>query len=123
MAVDALAAGKDVYLEKPITHTIAEGATLTHAVRTAKNILQCGSSSEVGLIFAMPLIWCRRAASVALHRCEPIGGRTITGTGRPNPSTSRLSIGSSGSGPLLNSPLLRKSLIIGAGSGILAAAP
>ena len=42
MAVDALAAGKDVYLEKPVTHTIEEGATLTHAVRSGKRILQCG---------------------------------------------------------------------------------
>jgi predicted dehydrogenase len=42
MAVDALKAGKDVYLEKPVTHTIEEGATLTHAVRSSKQILQCG---------------------------------------------------------------------------------
>jgi predicted dehydrogenase len=42
MAVDALAAGKDVYLEKPVTHTIEEGATLTRAVRSGKQILQCG---------------------------------------------------------------------------------
>lgn len=42
MAVAALAAGKDVYLEKPVTHTIEEGATLSHAVRSGKQILQCG---------------------------------------------------------------------------------
>jgi len=42
MAVDALAAGKDVYLEKPVTHTIEEGAVLAHAVRSSKQILQCG---------------------------------------------------------------------------------
>ena len=42
MAVDALAAGKDVYLEKPVTHTIEEGALLTKAVRSSKQILQCG---------------------------------------------------------------------------------
>jgi predicted dehydrogenase len=42
MAVDALAAGKDVYLEKPVTHIIEEGATLTRAVRSSKQILQCG---------------------------------------------------------------------------------
>jgi len=42
MAMDALKAGKDVYLEKPVTHTIEEGATLTHAVRSSKQILQCG---------------------------------------------------------------------------------
>ena len=42
MAVDALKAGKDVYLEKPATHTIEEGATLIRAVRSSKRILQCG---------------------------------------------------------------------------------
>ena len=42
MALDALKAGKDVYLEKPVTHTIEEGVALTHAVRSGKQILQCG---------------------------------------------------------------------------------
>src|SRR5215470_9556662 len=42
MAVDALAAGKDIYLEKPVTHTIEEGAALIAAVRSSKRILQCG---------------------------------------------------------------------------------
>src|SRR5262249_23309949 len=42
MAVDALNAGKDVYLGKPVTHTIEEGSALTKAVRTNKKILQCG---------------------------------------------------------------------------------
>jgi predicted dehydrogenase len=42
MAVDAVAAGKDVYLEKPVTHTIEEGAVLSRAVRGSKQILQCG---------------------------------------------------------------------------------
>jgi predicted dehydrogenase len=42
MAVDALKAGKDVYLEKPVTHTMEEGDILTKAVRSSKQILQCG---------------------------------------------------------------------------------
>jgi len=42
MAVDALKAGKDVFLEKPVTHTLDEGAALTRAVRSGKQILQCG---------------------------------------------------------------------------------
>lgn len=42
MALDALAAGKDVYLEKPVTHAIEEGAALIAAVRSNKRILQCG---------------------------------------------------------------------------------
>jgi predicted dehydrogenase len=42
MAVDALAAGKDVYLEKPVTHAMEEGLTLAHAARSSNRILQCG---------------------------------------------------------------------------------
>ena len=42
IASAALAAGKDVYLEKPVTHTIEEGATLISAVHASKQILQCG---------------------------------------------------------------------------------
>jgi predicted dehydrogenase len=42
IAVAALQAGKDVYLEKPVTHTLEEGAALQKAVRGSKQILQCG---------------------------------------------------------------------------------
>lgn len=42
MAAEALAADKDVYLEKPVTHTVEEGAVLTRAVRSSKQIVQCG---------------------------------------------------------------------------------
>ena len=42
VATDAVAAGKDVYLEKPVTHTIEEGDPLIRAVRSSKCILQCG---------------------------------------------------------------------------------
>lgn len=42
IAVAALAAGKDVYLEKPVTHTLEEGDTLQKSVRSSRQILQCG---------------------------------------------------------------------------------
>ena len=42
ITVDAIKAGKDVYLEKPVTHTLEEGVTLQRAVRSSKQILQCG---------------------------------------------------------------------------------
>jgi len=42
IAAAALAAGKDVYLEKPVTHTLAEGDTLLRSVRSSRQILQCG---------------------------------------------------------------------------------
>ena len=42
MALDALKSGKDVFLEKPVTHSIGEGAALIRAVRSSKQVLQCG---------------------------------------------------------------------------------
>ena len=42
IAVAAIAAGKDVYLEKPVTHSLEEGETLEKSVRSSRQILQCG---------------------------------------------------------------------------------
>jgi predicted dehydrogenase len=42
IAVAALTAGKDVYLEKPVTHTLEEGEVLQKSVRSSRQILQCG---------------------------------------------------------------------------------
>lgn len=56
MAVDALEAGKDVYLEKPVTHTIEEGVALSRAVRSGRRYCSVACSSAVGRIFAMQLI-------------------------------------------------------------------
>ena len=46
MATDAVSAGKDVYLEKPLTFTIAEGQKLVEAVRNADAILGVGSQQR-----------------------------------------------------------------------------
>ncbi len=45
MALEAIAAGKDVYLEKPMTHTIEEGKRLVQAVKDNKRVLQVGSQT------------------------------------------------------------------------------
>lgn len=42
IALDALAAGKDVYLEKPMTHTLAEAKELFERARDSKRIVQVG---------------------------------------------------------------------------------
>ena len=43
MAIDAVEAGKDVYLEKPMAHTIEEGFRLIDAVRRTRRVVQIGS--------------------------------------------------------------------------------
>ena len=42
MTVDAVNAGKDVYVEKPISHTIEEGERVEKAVANSKQIVQVG---------------------------------------------------------------------------------
>jgi predicted dehydrogenase len=39
---DAVAAGKDAYVEKPVTHTLEEDESVIRAVRDSKRIVQCG---------------------------------------------------------------------------------
>jgi predicted dehydrogenase len=42
MVLDALAAGKDVYVEKPLCHTPEEGVALVEAERKSKQVIQVG---------------------------------------------------------------------------------
>jgi predicted dehydrogenase len=43
MAIDALDAGKDVYVEKPMAHKVDEGFRMIEAVRRTKRVLQVGT--------------------------------------------------------------------------------
>jgi len=42
MTIAAVQAGKDVYVEKPLTHSVEEGASVIAAVRTTNRIVQVG---------------------------------------------------------------------------------
>lgn len=46
MTVDAIAAGKDVYVEKPVTHTLEEGGMLENAVSASKQVVQTGTQQR-----------------------------------------------------------------------------
>src|SRR5204863_7048599 len=46
MTVDAVKAGKDVYVEKPLTHTLAEGKTVIDAVKKSKSVVQVGTQQR-----------------------------------------------------------------------------
>ena len=46
MTLDAVAAGKDVYVEKPVSHTIAEGAEMVKAIEASKQIVQTGTQQR-----------------------------------------------------------------------------
>ena len=123
MAVDALAAGKDVYLEKPVTHTIEEGATLTRAVRSSKQILQCGMQQRSWTHFRDAVDLIQGGSLGRVTQVRTYWWQNYHRTGRPSPSIRRRWIGSYGSAALPISPSARKNSTTGAGSGISAAAP
>lgn len=50
-AIAAANAGKDIYLEKPLTYTVEEGQKLVQAVRKNKVILQTGSMQRSSVYF------------------------------------------------------------------------
>lgn len=52
-AVAAAEAGKDIYLEKPLTYSIAEGRKLVSAVAKHKRVLQVGSQQRSSIHFLM----------------------------------------------------------------------
>ncbi len=51
MGVMACRAGKDVYLEKPVSHTIEEGRHLVDAAAAHQRIIQCGLRQRSGTHF------------------------------------------------------------------------
>ena len=51
VVVDALLAGKDVYCEKPMSHSIADGEAMVHAVQSGHNFVQVGSQRVSSALF------------------------------------------------------------------------
>jgi predicted dehydrogenase len=46
ITIDAVRAGKDVYCEKPVTHTLAEAEPLMAAVRQSRRVVQTGTQQR-----------------------------------------------------------------------------
>jgi predicted dehydrogenase len=68
MCVEACAAGKDVYCEKPLSLCVAEGRAMVKAAREHKRVVQCG-------IQRMSSTYCQEAA--AAIRSGAIGKVTV----------------------------------------------
>jgi predicted dehydrogenase len=86
MTIDAIAAGKDVYVEKPLTHRLAEGKSILEAQNKHKRIVQVGTQQRsmpqfekarellkkgrIGPIYKVHLTWNRNTDRV---RKNPLG--------------------------------------------------
>src|SRR5438477_7192347 len=89
-AVDAMNAGKDVYLEKPMIHTYEDGPEIIATARKTKRILQVGSqrvssmlyqkakelvaAGSIGQIRAISARWGRNSGLGAFDSCRPPAG-------------------------------------------------
>jgi predicted dehydrogenase len=51
VVVDACAAGKDVYCEKPMSHTVEDGFAMVDAVRKGNRIMQVGSQRVSSIVY------------------------------------------------------------------------
>ena len=51
MTIDAVQAGKDVYVEKPLAHTVDEGFRMIDAVRRTKRVVQVGTQRRSSELF------------------------------------------------------------------------
>ncbi len=86
MAMEAVRAGKDVYCEKPLSRTIAEGRLLCNAVKRYARVFQTGSHqrSDRNFRFACELVRNGRIGTIrkivieilANNRENPIGWKT-----------------------------------------------
>jgi predicted dehydrogenase len=92
MTVDACAADKDVYVEKPLTHSLSEGKTVIHAQNKHKRIVQVGTQQRsmphiqkayqivkdgrLGKVHKVHLTW-NRNVSWALKRELGIDPKTV----------------------------------------------
>jgi predicted dehydrogenase len=80
IGVDAVRAGKDVYLQKPASLTIAEGRALSNAVQASGRILQIGSQQRSTIQFRYAAELVRNGRIGTLQRVEiglpgdPAGG-------------------------------------------------
>jgi predicted dehydrogenase len=81
MTILACAAGKDVYVEKPVSHNVREGEQMIAAARRANRVVQSGLQQRSGKHFqsAVDFVKSGRLGAVHLakawtvHRRKPIG--------------------------------------------------
>jgi predicted dehydrogenase len=81
MTIWACQAGKDVYVEKPISHTLAEGRLMIEAARRHDRIVQVGTQARSGAVLAKAVQFVRDGGlgtvymgKTVIHRPrDPIG--------------------------------------------------
>ncbi len=79
MVIDACRAGKDVYVEKPLTLTIDEGKQLTKVVAETGRVVQVGSWQRSDHRFRLAVEMVRAGRIGKLQRVDVVLGKNKTG--------------------------------------------
>lgn len=79
MVLDAVRAGKDVYVEKPLTLTIDEGKLLIKVVKETGRVVQVGAWQRSDENFRIAVEMVRAGRIGALQSVEVILGKNVTG--------------------------------------------
>lgn len=88
-SIMACEAGKDVWCEKPLTTTIAEGPPIIDAVRKNKTVFQCGNFQRSGTHFQEVVQMVQEGYIGKIARCETWihDGMEVSGIGNPADSS------------------------------------
>ena len=79
MVIDACRAGKDVYVEKPLTLTVDEGKLLQRVVQETGRVVQVGSWQRSDHRFRLAVELVRQGRIGRLERVEVVLGKNVTG--------------------------------------------
>ena len=79
MVIDACRAGKDVYVEKPLTLTIDEGKLLCQVVQETGRVVQVGSWQRSDHRFRLAVEMVRAGRIGKLERVDVVLGKNLTG--------------------------------------------
>lgn len=81
----ACQSGKDVYVEKPISHNVAEGRAMVAAARKYDRVVQVGTQQRSGRHFQEAISVVQSGALGKIHRIHAwnVGNQTPAGLGRP----------------------------------------
>ena len=75
IVIAALHAGKDVYCEKPMSHTIAEGEAMVRAAQGSGRVMEVGSQRVSSAVFAKAHELCQSGAIGPVRQVELMLGR------------------------------------------------
>jgi predicted dehydrogenase len=83
MAVDALNAGKHVYLEKPLAHTIEEGWDIVKAWEKSGKICQVGTQNRSSMLYKTAKEWIEQGRIGEVHFARAFWYRNALANGKP----------------------------------------